>query len=67
MFLEVTGKPILLIHGEHSDILSDAAVRKMREEKPDLAVLTVRDQGHAPFLDTPECVAAIDLFLEQLP
>jgi pimeloyl-ACP methyl ester carboxylesterase len=55
--------PILAIRGAHSDILSAATLQRMQREKPDLQALTVANRGHAPLLDEPECVAAIDRFL----
>jgi pimeloyl-ACP methyl ester carboxylesterase len=67
LFQEITGKPILVIHGELSDILSAATLEKMRAEKPDLAVISIGNVGHAPFLNEPQSVAAIDAFLEGLP
>jgi hypothetical protein len=35
----------------------------MQREKPGLKVLEVANRGHAPMLDEPECLAAIDEFL----
>ncbi len=55
--------PMLAIRGAHSDILSAATVERMQRGKPDLRVLEVADRGHAPLLDEPECLAAIDEFL----
>jgi pimeloyl-ACP methyl ester carboxylesterase len=55
--------PVLAIRGAQSDILSAATLARMQREKPDLKVLTVANRGHAPMLDEPECVAAIDEFL----
>lgn len=55
--------PILAIRGAQSDVLSAGTLARMQREKPDLAVLTVADRGHAPLLDEPECMAAIDAFL----
>jgi pimeloyl-ACP methyl ester carboxylesterase len=59
--------PILAIRGAHSDILSAATLTRMQREKPDLRVLCVANRGHAPLLDEPECVAAIDEFLAAAP
>jgi pimeloyl-ACP methyl ester carboxylesterase len=56
--------PVLAIRGAHSDILSPATLARMQQEKPDLQVLSVADRGHAPLLDEPECVRAIDAFLQ---
>ncbi len=55
--------PILAIRGAHSDILSVTTLARMQREKPDLEVLTVANRGHAPLLDEPGCVAAIERFL----
>jgi pimeloyl-ACP methyl ester carboxylesterase len=55
--------PILAIRGAQSDILSAATLARMQREKRDLKALTVANRGHAPMLDEPECVAAIDEFL----
>jgi pimeloyl-ACP methyl ester carboxylesterase len=55
--------PALAIRGAQSDILSAPTLTRMQREKPDLRVLTVADRGHAPLLDEPECIAAIDEFL----
>jgi pimeloyl-ACP methyl ester carboxylesterase len=55
--------PILAIRGAQSDILNAATLARMQREKPGLEVLEVADRGHAPLLDEPECLAAIDEFL----
>jgi pimeloyl-ACP methyl ester carboxylesterase len=55
--------PILAIRGAHSDVLSAATLQRMQRGKPDLEVLTVANRGHAPLLDEPECVPAIDRLL----
>jgi pimeloyl-ACP methyl ester carboxylesterase len=55
--------PILAIRGVHSDVLGAATLARMQREKPDLKLLTVNNRGHAPLLDEPECLAAIDAFL----
>jgi len=59
--------PILAIRGAHSDILNAATLARMQHEKPDLEVLEVANRGHAPVLDEPECLAAIDEFLARAP
>ena len=56
--------PILAIRGANSDILSAATLERMQREKPSgLKALTVANRGHAPLLDEPECLTAIDEFL----
>jgi len=59
--------PILVIRGAHSDILSVTTLARMQREKPGLEVLTVANRGHAPLLDEPGCVAAIERFLAAAP
>jgi pimeloyl-ACP methyl ester carboxylesterase len=59
--------PTLAIRGELSDVLSVATFDRMQREKPDLQRVTVARRGHPPLLDEPECVAAIDAFLVDLP
>jgi pimeloyl-ACP methyl ester carboxylesterase len=57
--------PALVIRGENSDLLSAETLQRMGEEYPRLRALTVKDRGHAPFLDEAEAVAAIDAFLAE--
>jgi hypothetical protein len=38
----------------------------MKAQNPDLEQLEVPQRGHAPLLDEPECIAAIDAFLSQV-
>jgi len=58
--------PTALVHGELSDLLSAATVAKMRRALPDLAVSNVPRVGHAPTLDEPESIAAIDALLRRV-
>lgn len=55
--------PVLAIRGENSDLLSKETLARMTKEHPRLATITARDRGHAPFLDEPEVLDAIDVFL----
>jgi pimeloyl-ACP methyl ester carboxylesterase len=63
VFAQLQALPILVIRGAMSDILSAATVERMAREKPDLQRITVANRGHAPLLNEPECIAAIDNFL----
>jgi pimeloyl-ACP methyl ester carboxylesterase len=58
--------PCLVLRGETSDILAEETVTRMQAIKPDLAVATIPNRGHAPLLDEPESLSAIDSFLERL-
>lgn len=55
--------PTLLIRGALSDILSEATAAAMAAAKPDLIRVEVANRGHAPLLDEPECLAALDDFI----
>jgi len=57
--------PVLAIRGEQSDVLSAATLARMQRENPALKALTVANRGHAPLLDEPECLAAIEAFLAE--
>lgn len=61
------GIPTQILRGERSDLLSDATARRMIAEIGEGAELTVvPDVGHAPALDEPESVAAIDRLLSRV-
>ncbi len=62
----LSGKPVLLLRGEHSDILAPATHRAMAERLPGSEAVTVPQVGHAPTLDEPEAVAAIDRLLARV-
>ena len=62
-FSALAAIPTLAIRGELSDILSEPTLAEMARRKPDLEILRVAQTGHAPTLDEPECVAAIEDFL----
>lgn len=57
--------PCLLVHGALSDVLTDEIVRKMQVAQPQMQVVRVANRGHAPMLDEPEAVDAIDAFLSR--
>ena len=59
----LAGRPVLILRGEKSDLLSDSVLARMASEIPDVEVVTVPGVGHAPDLDEPEAVAAIDRLL----
>ncbi len=59
--------PALAIRGETSDLLSPAVFAQMKKVVPKLRQVTVPNRGHAPYLDEPEAIAAIDIFLKSLP
>jgi len=58
--------PCLLVHGVLSDVLTDEIVNKMLKVHPQMQVVRVANRGHAPLLDEPEPLAAIDHFLDKV-
>jgi pimeloyl-ACP methyl ester carboxylesterase len=62
-FRVLASKPLLVVRGERSDLLSAAALDRMREAASTASFVTVPGVGHTPMLDEPEAVAAIDAFL----
>lgn len=56
----------LLLRGAHSDILNPGTVERMRVRLPDLQVVEVAGRGHAPLLDEPESVGAIEQLLAEV-
>ena len=57
--------PLLVLRGEKSDLFSAATLEKMQLRKPDLTAVIIRNRGHAPYLDEPEAIDAIERFLEE--
>lgn len=61
------GIPTLVLRGERSDLLSAATAARMAEEiGPDAEWATISNVGHAPVLDEPESVAAVDRLLARV-
>ncbi len=58
--------PCLVLRGEISDVLSEDIVKRMCVVKPDLQCAVIPKRGHAPLLDEPESLTAIDSFLKNL-
>lgn len=61
------GVPVLVVRGERSDVLGAATAAAMVERLGNgAAAVTVPGVGHAPTLDEPEAVAAIDRLLARV-
>jgi pimeloyl-ACP methyl ester carboxylesterase len=65
-FEALSGRPLVLLRGETSAILSAETAREMKRRVPGLEVVTVAGTGHAPTLSEPESIAAIDALLAQV-
>ena len=66
LFEALARVPVLVIRGADSDILSRDGLATMQRIKPDLIAAEVPGMGHAPTLDEPEAVRAIEQFLAQV-
>ena len=66
LFDAVGDKPMLVIRGQDSDILSVETLAEMSRRLPHLASLTIPRRGHAPTLTEPEAHKAICQFLGAL-
>jgi pimeloyl-ACP methyl ester carboxylesterase len=67
LFTALAQKPLLLVRGARSDLLTADAAAKMQTVAPTMKLAVVDGVGHAPELNEPEAVAAIDEFLGSLP
>lgn len=66
LFTGMAAIPMLLVRGALSDLLAMDCVEKMQSIATSLEVVQVPDRGHAPMLDEPVAVAAIEAFLQQV-
>ena len=62
----LAGRPLLLVRGGLSDLLSAGTFARMCQRLPDAAAVTLPRIGHASTLDEPEVTAAIDRWLLQV-
>ena len=60
-------RPVLLVRGATSDIVTREIAEKMRRRCPSLGVAEIPGVGHAPMLTEPEAVEAIDKYLARVP
>lgn len=66
LFDALAGKPLALIRGAGSTLLSAETAQKMQARRPDMIYAEVPDRGHVPFLDEPEALAALRAWMETL-
>lgn len=66
LFDALAEHPLLVLRGEHSGLLTADALLDMARRTPGVRTATVAGAGHAPELDEPEAIAAVDDFLERL-
>ncbi|MDK2761321.1 MAG: alpha/beta hydrolase [Sphingopyxis sp.] len=59
--------PVLILRGALSDILGRGAAQAMVAELPRARLVEVPEVGHAPTMDEPEALTAIDAWIADLP
>ena len=64
LYAALAQKPLLVIRGEISELLTADTFAKMKQAAPDAEFVVVTETGHAPDLSEPEALAALDRFLE---
>ena len=65
LFDKLADRPILVLRGDRSNILSADTCRDMTKRHPDLECHTVEGQGHAPWLDMAHLPQIIARFLDR--
>lgn len=65
-FRALEGRPVTLLRGALSDLLSADVADQMKKELPGIDFVTIPDVGHAPSLDEPESMAAIERLLARV-
>jgi len=66
LFAALAQRPLLVIRGAKSDLLSADALDKMHAAAPAMRSVVVPGVGHAPDLGEPEAETAIDAFLDEI-
>ena len=64
-FAALAKVPMLVLRGEHSDILSAATLAAMHQRHPRLEAVTVSGEGHAPLLKDTQTIRTIAAFLQR--
>jgi pimeloyl-ACP methyl ester carboxylesterase len=67
LFDALAGRPVLVVRGGTSDILSAATAAAMQARHPALDLITLPGIGHAPTLDEPPVRTGIQRLLDALP
>ena len=65
-FEALAGRPLVLVRGEISRLLSAGIAAEMQRRVPDMEVAIVPRVGHAPTLSEPPAIAALDRMLARI-
>jgi len=66
-FDELAAVPILVVKGEHSDLIADKTVDEMKARCSSLSTLEALGQGHAPLLHLESVFPRTRLFISDVP
>jgi len=66
LYQALDGRPVTILRGELSDLLSAQVAARMASDLPDVELVTIPRVGHAPSLDEPESLAALDRLLARV-
>lgn len=65
-FRALAGRPVCVLRGELSDLLSPATLEELQRSLPGLDAVTVPRTGHVPTFEEPESRAALARLLERV-
>ena len=66
LFQALDGRPVTILRGELSDLLSADVAARMATAIDDAELVTVPRVGHAPSFDEPESIAALERLLDRV-
>ena len=66
LYQALEGRPVTILRGELSDLLSAEVAERMATELSDVELVTVPRVGHAPSFDEPESIAALERLLTRV-
>lgn len=66
LFAKMKKRPLLVTRGAHSDVLHPSTAARMVKRHKTANLVTIPNTGHAPLLNEPAALRAIDAFLAQI-
>lgn len=66
LYAALADKPLALIRGANSDLLSQETFDEMQHRMPEAFAAVVPDRGHVPFLDEPAAIDVLHRWLEKM-
>ena len=66
LYLALNGRPVVILRGELSDLLSAEVAARMAGAIDDVELVTVPGVGHTPTFDEPESIAALERLLARV-